>query len=167
MNEANIYAAPSTDVTPTPEVVHGFEPMLKALKSQSTWRLVFLSIITLGIYFAHYIRRQTNILNQNLSGSERISGSFISAILVLSYVSAFLMVPYSLVEEGHIIESISDLADGVLNILLLVWAFKARNRMNVILRAQAGSSKWFHGLWTFLFIGLYFNYKVNQLNQEA
>ena len=85
----------------------------------------------------------------------------------MSYITAILVIPYSLLEEGHIIERVSDLSDKIFNICLLVWAFKARNRMNTILQIKAGSPHWFHGLWTFLFQGLYFNYKVNKLNENA
>ena len=141
--------------------------MLNALKNQSTWRLLLLSVITIGIYLAHYIRRQTKILNENLDDNDQISYGFVNTILVLSYISAALVIPYVYFDDGHFTESISDFADQVFNILLIVWAFKARNRMNAILQTQKGSGNWFHGLWTFLFTGLYFNYKVNKLNQNA
>lgn len=61
------------------------------LKSQSTWRLVFLSLITFGIYSAHYIKRQTSRLNQHLDAERRISEGLITTILISSYVSAFLL----------------------------------------------------------------------------
>ena len=167
MDEPNIYAAPTTDVNLDTEPNQGLTSIHHELKSQGTWRLFFLSVITLGIYLAHYIRRQTNILNKNLSHGEQISGGFITTILVMSYITAILVIPYSLLEEGHIIERVSDLSDKIFNICLLVWAFKARNRMNTILQVKAGSPHWFHGLWTFLFQGLYFNYKVNKLKENA
>jgi len=100
------------------------------LKSQSTWRLFFLSIITLGIYTAHYIKRQTTIINQHLD-RDQISEGFVNFLLIFAYVTVILIVPYVLVEEGHPVERISDSLDSLWGILVLLWAFMARNRMNM------------------------------------
>jgi hypothetical protein len=141
------------------------EEILSQLKSQSTWRLFFLSFITLGIYTAHYIKRQTRIMNQYLDKERRISEGFVSTILILAYVTVILVIPYVLIEEG-LIEGISNVLDAVWSILVLVWAFKARNRMNMLLSATKDQARWFHGLWTFLFTALYFNFKINTLNES-
>jgi hypothetical protein len=141
------------------------EEILSQLKSQSTWRLFFLSFITLGIYTAHYIKRQTTRMNQYLDRERQISEGFVSTILILAYVTVILVIPYVLIEEGPI-EGISNLLDAVWSILVLVWAFKARNRMNMLLSATKDQARWFHGLWTFLFTALYFNFKINTLNES-
>lgn len=70
-----------------------------------------------------------------------------------------------IVEDGHPVEKVSNLADMICGISIIVWGFKARNRMNQILDSAENDSKWFHGLWTFLFSPLYFNFKINQLNE--
>ncbi len=49
MGSENIYAPPQSNVVPELKT-KGIDSMIKKLKSQSTWRLFFLSIITLGIY---------------------------------------------------------------------------------------------------------------------
>jgi heme/copper-type cytochrome/quinol oxidase subunit 3 len=87
------------------------------LKSQSTWRLLFLSLVTLGIYTAHYIKRQTRIINQQLAKKHQISEDLVSVILILAYVTVILLVPYFLVEEGHPVERISNKLDLVWIIL--------------------------------------------------
>ena len=136
------------------------------LKSQSTWRLFFLSLITLGIYTAHYIRRQTKIINEHLDKEKEISEGFVTVILLLAYLTVTLIVPYVMVEEGHPVERISDSLDTVFGLLVLIWAFMARNRMNALLAATKGQPQWFHGLWTFLFTAFYFNFKINTLNDD-
>lgn len=136
------------------------------LKSQSTWRLLFLSLITLGIYTSHYIKRQTTIINEHLDKDREISQSIVTAILVLSYLTAILIVPYVMVEEGHPLEKVSDSLDKVWSLLVLIWAFMARNRMNALLAAAKGEPHWFHGLWTFLFAVFYFNFKINKINND-
>jgi len=143
------------------------EKILSQLQSQSTWRLVLLSLITLGIYEAHYIKRQTTILNQCLDEQRQISEAFVHLILFLAYFTVVLMIPYLLLEEGHPIEAISNLLDLVWGILVIIWAFKARNRMNMLLGITSGHPQWFSGLWTFLFPVYYYNFKINKLNESV
>lgn len=142
------------------------DEILSTLRRESTWRLFFLGFITLGIYIAHYIKRQTACINQYLDKEKQISEELVWTILILAYISLILFVPYIFVEEGHPIEAISNLLDTIWGILLVVWAFKARNRMNMLLSASKGSEAWFHGLWTFLFTALYFNFKINTLSEK-
>ena len=79
----------------------------------------------------------------------------------MSYASLVLFIAYMFVEEGHPIEGVSGLVDMIVSIMLIVWGFKARNRVNSSCDFTPESSDWFHGFWTFLFSPLYFNYKVN------
>ena len=141
--------------------------VITELKSQSTWKLFGLSLITFFVYAAHYMNRQTRIINAHYEDEDKISDGFVTFILVISYLSLLLFVVYLFVDETHPVAKISDLVDRVSNIAYIVWGFKARNRMNSILSSEKKSKDWFHGLWTFLFSPLYFNYKVNRLNEEA
>ena len=165
MNEPNIYASPSTEVCLNKEEERKPETILQDLKSQSTWRLFFLTIITLGIYSAHYLRRQTNILNKHLGHNQQISSILVTFVLIVTYISAILVIPYSLLAEGHIIDDISGVIDIVFYICTLVWVFKVRNRINTILQTKSFNRNWFHGIWTFLFHELYINYQINKLNE--
>ena len=63
------------------------------LKSQGTGRLILLSLITFGIHIAHYIKRQTIIINQQLDEKHRIDESITSFILILSYMRVILLIP--------------------------------------------------------------------------
>lgn len=139
------------------------DTILPELKQGSTWKLFFLGIITFAVYFAHYIKKQTAIINAHSAEEERISDRFITFILAISYLSLALLVPYLFLDETHPLSALSNLVDFVNNVAFLVWGFKARTRMNNILSAQPGQPGWFHGLWTFLFTPLYFNYKINCL----
>lgn len=140
--------------------------LITSLKSQSTWKLLGLGLITYGIYFAYYARSQSLIMNRHLTGSSVISTSFTTTLLILSYVSLALFIPYLLVDDGHPIELISNIVDLSCNILLIVWGFKARNRVNMICGFRSDQPEWFNGFWTFLFTPLYFNYKVNTLSEK-
>lgn len=46
--------------------------IISQLKSQNTGRLFGLSIITYFVYPAHYLRRQTKIINQHCQGEDKI-----------------------------------------------------------------------------------------------
>lgn len=139
--------------------------LIQKLKDQSTWRLLGLGIITYGVYYAHYIKWQTDKINSRLDKDTAISSAFITSLFIISYISAALFIPYIIVDEGHPVELISSAADLLWAIMFIVWGFKVRNRVNSLCSLQRGTNKWFHGFWTFLFTPLYFNYKVNQLNE--
>lgn len=135
-------------------------------KEQSTWRLFGLGMITYGIYFAYFMKRQTHKINESLADDDKISDAFVNAILIFSYVSLLLFIGYLFVDEGHPLESLSNAVDRAWGLMLLVWGFKARNRVNTIFGISKDDPKWFHGLWTFLFSPLYFNYKINQICEQ-
>jgi ABC-type Mn2+/Zn2+ transport system permease subunit len=143
------------------------EEVVKRLKSQSTLRLFLLSTITLGIYTAHYIRRQTTVLNEALAGDRRIPEGLVSAILFLAYAAVAFMILF-LVEDRWLLQAgmLGDLLNVVWSILVVVWALMARNRMNELLCAAQGREPWFHGLWTCLLTTFYFNFKINTLNEN-
>lgn len=141
--------------------------IIAELKSQSTWRLFGLSLITFMVYAAHYMKRQTEIINNNCEQEDKISDGFITFILAISYLSLFLLIAYFFVEETHPVARIGDTVDRISNICYIVWGFKARNRMNIILLSEKKNKEWFHGFWTFLFTPLYFNFKINELDEEV
>ena len=166
MNFENIYAPPQSNVVPELKT-KGIDSMIKKLKSQSTWRLIFLSIITLGIYLAHYVVRQTKIINTYLDDHQQLSEPFAKVILALSYITVILIVPLVVYGHEYPMETISNLSNKTLSFLLLFWAFRARRTMNTLLGSAKNQRTWFHGFWTFLFQVLYFNYKINQLNETS
>lgn len=138
--------------------------LITSLRSQSTWRLVGFGIITYGVYLAYYIKTQTAILNKRLERDMMISKSFTDGFMVLSYVSLILFIPYFLVPEGHPLEIVSNVVDLVWGVVLLIWGFKARNRLNRLCQLRSDTREWLNGFWTFLFTPFYFNYKINKLS---
>jgi len=137
------------------------------LKSQSTWRLLGLGLITYGVYYAHYIARQSRTINAELSPTSHISTGFVATIYFFSYVSLALFVAYLFVDDAHPIAKLSTALDRICIVLILVWGFVARNRINHLLGLTKTNPNWFHGAWTFLFSPLYFNYRVNVMSRQA
>lgn len=139
--------------------------IISELKYGSTWKLIGLGFITYGVYFAYYIKTKTAVINEQCERSDRIPDSLVNFIMIINYLSLALFFPYIFVEETHPVAALSSLVDLICGITFIVWGFKARNRMNIILAAQQTGNDWFHGLWTFFLTPLYFNFKINKLNE--
>lgn len=135
------------------------------LKKEPTWKLTVLSMITLGIYMAHYIKSRTEIINEKLDKEHKIPARLVQFILFMAYFSTVMIIPYMMVPEGHPFEKVSDALDLTFTISVLAWAFMMRSKLNNLLAAQKGSKEWVHGFWTFFFSGLYINYKINKLSE--
>jgi len=140
------------------EIVSQFE-------KQSTWRLLLLYQITLGIYGAHYMRRQTAVFNEYLDRDGQISRGLIYAILLLVYLRVMLGVPLILSEDVEAY-AVFNLLDIAYCLLQMMWGYQTRNRMNMLFGATRDQSCWFHGLWSTLLTPFYFNFKINRLNQQ-
>lgn len=140
--------------------------LIRDLKSQSTWRLLGLGIVTYGVYYAHYCATQSQVINRHLGDKPHIPAGLVATFIILSYVSLGLLLGYLLVDKHHPIAILSNVADKLWIVLLLIWGFMVRNRINSLNSITPEDPRWFHGFWTFLFTPLYFNYKVNVLNER-
>ena len=134
---------------------------IQQFKDQSTAKLVGLGIITYGVYLAYYIKKQTPRINKIIGEEERISKGFVDSITAMSYISLILFFAYLEVDDGHPVEIVSDIFERVLAIMLIIWGFKARNRIHSAYEITTEDTEWFHGFWTFGFSPVYFNYKIN------
>jgi hypothetical protein len=139
--------------------------LVSQLKSQSTWRLFFLSLVTFGIYMAYYMKRQTARINQHLDKEQQISRGLLTSMLIVSYLAVILAIIGTFVDYMYIINATGFILDNVYGILALIWAFKARNRMNTLIAATKDHADWFDIIWTLLFLAFYFNFKINKLNE--
>ncbi len=137
------------------------QSLIENLRHQSTWKLLGLGFITYGVYFVYYIQRQSKEINAAISNNDKISSGFVNSMFIMSYASLALLIACMFVDEGHPIKGISGLVDMIVGIMLIVWGFKARNRVNTCCDLNSESDVWLHGFWTFIFTPLYFNYKVN------
>jgi Na+/H+ antiporter NhaD/arsenite permease-like protein len=136
------------------------------LRTESTWRLLLLSIVTYAVYPVHFLRRLTTRLNENLPLKRQISAAFIITNFVFAYGSLLMLFVYLFLPEGHPAELASSLSNLATSVLMLVWSFKVQGRLNQFLVA---SGKTEFRLWwftTFLFQWLYINYKINAVSDE-
>ena len=146
---------------------------LNELQHIDTIKLVLLALVTLGIYLAIYIRRQSAVINEiaNESGNEITNengeqpGQPIPewaslAPQILAVISIFSLVLY-LLNPSETMEHIDSATGLLFNISLVIWGFSARRSMHAITSAKPRAKLWFDGFWTLLFSPFYFNYRVN------
>jgi len=138
----------------------------KNFSPRSTWAVCCFTLLTFGLYLAHYINNQTKIVNSKLENSEKISNLIIKIIFISSYgmVSLLILHIIFIVLEYELYDSITlfkDIFYYISWITTIIWGFIIKNRMNNILDYQKNDKMWFHTFWTLLFSAYYFNYKVN------
>ncbi len=141
------------------------DKIYEELVEQSTWRLFWLSFITFGIYFVHYIARQTDKLNIYLDDCQKISKSFISFLILFMYIGSIATL-FSIFFENKLFEGLENNFSLVSTIFLIIWGFKARNRINKLMNYTRRDNNWFNAFWTFFLTPLYFNYKINCIWNE-
>lgn len=139
--------------------------IIALMKSQSTWRLYFFSMFSLGIYTAYYIQQQSQKLAQ-IPNMPLISSNFLNSTIAAYGVSALLTVASFFVPPEHALNLSSTVFALISNLMALLWAFQMRQRLNTCLELSPKYADWFHGGWTFLFTALYINYKINQLDAD-
>ena len=133
----------------------------------STWKLVGLTVITLGIHAGFFALRSGRTMNRLLPDERAMSERFLTLVLNLQILSVGLLVPYVLLPEGHWIETVSDATDWAGGLGLLVWGFRMKSRAQELFGSGSGFAVLFGGLWTFLFSPFYFNFKINQLLNDT
>ena len=141
------------------------EEIINELEWDSTHRLVFLTIATIGIYPVFYIRRQSSIFNSYFPSS-KISNLFILILLSLIALSAVFTIFSFIGQETIKIAQVNNMLGLASGLMTLFWAFKIRNKLNQILGAEKGHPEYFKKRYTILFNLFYINFKINQLTEQ-
>ena len=168
MSDNNPYAAPKADLQIEPSN-KGTEK-IKQLNRFTTWGVVGLTIITLGIYFIYWMYSRTKVLNNQLS-TDKIAGWLI-AICVFLYILTIGLsygpLLTSLNPEMIVtLASISLVASLINIVFFLTWIYTFRNRINKLSGSHKGDSLWLGGVLTFFISVYYFQYKINQIHDEG
>jgi hypothetical protein len=136
---------------------------IKQFQEQGTLRLVILSLLTSGVYIAHYIKRQTFKINQLVDKENNISEVFVNLVFVVSYGSLIALIGSLLADKGHPIEDLSTLLELISVIMVTIWTFKAGSRLNAHYQILSSDIMSFDRCWTFAFNIFYFNYNINSI----
>jgi len=154
----NAYAAPEA----TLESSFRAGDEISAFPRFSTCWVLLLSIVTLSIYMFYWLYSRTRILNRLMPDSPIsvwLYGPTI-ALVIANFVIGFLDGFYGSVV---MLSLLSSLCGMLSTILLIVWVFSFRNRLNRLAGSGKSSACYAGPILTF-FLGIwYMSYKINQL----
>jgi len=138
------------------QITHSF-------RRQSVWALIGLTVITLGFYALLWLFRQTLVSNRLLP-EDRISNGF-----VISFVSISVLITLTIItvlifaDDRASARELSKFLSDINFILILVWTFRIRNRINKLLDVSDFNPYRLNVIWTVLFGIFYLQYKINSL----
>lgn len=162
MTDHNPYAAPETDVV-KPSSDSNIEK-IKAIPRFTTWAVVGLTIITLGIYGFYWIYSRSKILNRGLSTDEKIPAWIIIGSLA-SYILYFLIsIGSAFVPE---LSAIGAIIFIVYFVLYIIWIYSFRGKVNMLTATQRKDKFWIGPILTFFINIYYFQYKINQIHDNT
>lgn len=161
----NPYAAPATNVAS--DSLGQDVSKIKAFKRFTTWGVLGLAIITLGIYGYYWMFSRTKVLN-SLIPENPVASWIVPAVLITGLINVVLSIlPLAVPSVAADLAIISLPLSIIGMVLALVWAFKFRNRLNIISGSSKGNVFWLGPILTFFFNLYYFQYKINQMHDAA
>jgi len=137
---------------------------INLFKRVSAWYTIIFTILTLGLYFPYWLHTRTRILNR--IAHQKISAyfaNFTALLFVATYVLLIAEVTFERFTNLQVVMqyfTYLPILDLVANILILVWVFKFRNR----LQKTFSTSEFNIGIIvTFFFQIVYLQFKINVL----
>jgi Domain of unknown function (DUF4234) len=153
----NPYAPPKANVD-----VSSYVTTVEAFPRFSTWWVLLLTLTTFGIYPIYWLYTRTRILNRILpSGAIPIGLAFAAAGLLVASIAAELL--QGIYPDDLGVSAISRIIGLICNVVILVWVFMLRNRLNEHFASKQGDRYWIGGVLTFFLHVLYLQYKLNRL----
>ncbi len=122
---------------------------------------VMLTLITFGIYMVYWMYNRTMIVNRQV-GSEGIPMAFISLAVTAFVVCIGFDIALRQEPTRMDLMLVYLVFALICNILFLVWIFKIRNRLHLMMQISKDHPYWCKTIWTFLFLAFYIQYKINQ-----
>lgn len=133
---------------------------LDSFRVQSVWLVLFLTLITLGIYAVLWLRRQNKTLSM-VRPDLKVTLLYGNIVLAVAFLSAGLDIA-SWINSAQSLDTASSGLDRIFSIMTLILSFQVRNGFNILLRAQKGDARWFSGVYTWFFSVAYLQYKLNK-----
>jgi hypothetical protein len=130
-----------------------------------TFRLVFLSVITLSIYPAYYIKKQTEKINYYLDERLKIPLWLVFLIFFLAYFLAVIFLAEKFNTEVVLYPFLKKLLEFSLWLSFVSWAYIFTNRLHALFKTKNDSGEWFTGILIFVFNIYYLNYKICSINE--
>ena len=137
------------------------QPNLAIFPRQSVWRLIVIVLGSLGCYTALWLWASSRALDRNLPG-RRIASWYFPVSAGLTCASLALVLAELCFPDAATLHVAARIAIYLTFFLLLVWTFKVRNRVNLLLRSTKRSPFWLHGFWTATFGVVYIQKQINE-----
>ena len=148
---------------------------LPGLRRTSVLLLIFLTFVTVAIYYPVWFLRRRRALNGLRSRDKLNTGVFVVAIVLFSVGLLLMLMAWALegfgeglgrgdllaVSKG--LEGFAQFLNLVAGIALLIQSFKVRRMLTEHLAAHTGQPVSISGLGTFFFQILYLQYKINAI----
>ena len=163
MTDTNPYSAPDADLA-TKNTGSGNDQIKQALPRFTTWAVVGLSIITMGIYAVYWLYSRTNTLNTLLPEANKVPSWLPTTGLIL-YILYFVLSFAAGVSE--IFGSIFLLVVIAYIVVYIMWIYAFRKGMNTLTGSNKGDLLWIGGILTFFINIYYFQYKINQVHDHG
>jgi len=162
----NPYATPASNVAS--DSIGQDVGKIKTFKRFTTWGVLGLAIITLGIYGYYWMFSRTKVLN-SIIPENKIASWIVPAVLIVGLINIVLSIlPIAVpIMAGDFLAIISLPLSLIGMGLALVWAFKFRNRLNIISGSTKGNVFWLGPILTFFFNLYYLQYKINQMHDAS
>ena len=130
------------------------------LKKVNVLFIIFLTIITLGIYCPIWFLTRRKSIN-NLQSNKKL-GIGIFVFIILLQILSFILAIFSGSMEGiNAIDALTGF-DGIIGIILIVQGFKVRRIFINHFNSQLQREISFSGVATFFFHIYYLQYKINR-----
>jgi len=124
--------------------------------------VIFLSYITFSFYIFFWLKKYSNILNKELSDKKTSNIWFPLSITVtiINFVMIFIEI---FTNDNPQIVLIGKQINTIYIIILILWLFKVRDKMNIVLEKEKNTQYWYSGILTFFFNIWYLQYKTNRI----
>ncbi len=161
----NPYATPASNVAS--DSLGQDVSKIKSFKRFTTWGVIGLAIITLGIYGYYWMHSRTKILN-TLIPENKVASWLVPTVIGLGILNIIMSLLPIVSPELALSLSFISLPFSLIGFaLIVIWAFKFRNRLNIISGSSKGDVFWLGPILTFFFQLYYFQYKINQMHDAS
>jgi L-asparagine transporter-like permease len=124
--------------------------------------VIFLSYITFSFYIFFWLKKYSNILNKELS-DKKISNIWFPLSITVTIINFVMIFIEIFTNDNPQIVLIGKQINTIYIIILILWLFKVRDKMNIVLETEKNTQYWYSGILTFFFNIWYLQYKTNRI----
>ncbi len=159
-DQINPYAAPASEAFAEDDYALAGYNALQGIRRRSVILMLFLCIVTLGLYVNYWVHQTAVAVNKRLERN-RLSMGMVALFWGVSLLSTLWIVPEIVSEDAPGVVQVGAMLNWVDTIFSIVMAFTIRAGLHSLLRVHSSHAAWFNGIATFFFGILYLQWKIN------